>query len=97
MTGGAAVGGNNQINVVGSCIATDMLRLDAVTLGDPVGDIIGNIGSGMMQKIEQDHRGRDAVDIIVAKNQDFFLDFLKILWLNSQKLRLYNLIEAYMD
>ena len=73
MAAGAAIGGDDQIDLMGACILRNMPGLDTITFHDSVGNVIGNIGTDVSQKIQQDNHRGNAVNIIVAKDQDFFM------------------------
>jgi hypothetical protein len=48
----------------------DRRRLEAIAVGQPLGDEVHDLGADQLERPPQDHRRRDAVDVVIAMDRD---------------------------
>ena len=65
----AAVHRDDQRDAVG-VQPLDRRRLQAVAVLQPLGDEVHDVGAEQLERAAQDHRGGDAVDVVVAVDGD---------------------------
>ena len=65
----AAVDRNDQRHAVG-LQPLDGCRLEAVAVAQPLGDEMDDVAAEHLERATEDHRRRDAVDVVVAVNGD---------------------------
>ena len=70
-TGGAAVGGDDQIDVPVNGNLANLPTPKPIAFPDSMGNVIGDMCAGVFQKEEQNSRSGDAVHIVIGKDQYF--------------------------
>ena len=70
---GATIRRDYQLNLAGKSVVFDVVRFEAVSFINPMRNINGYIGAGSAQKFNQHGCGANSIDVVIAKDQNFFL------------------------